>query len=74
MKPKTNLSLTIRNRVIDCFGRAVEVLEDEDAAKKWLKTENRSIGGVTPLSIINTKAGYQLVLDTLSRIEHGVVA
>lgn len=54
--------------------RAVEVLEDEDSARKWINQENRSLGGECPLSLLDTEAGYELVLDTLGRIEYGVVA
>ena len=57
------------NRVLN---RAIEVLEDEDCARNWIKLENRSLGGHSPLSILDTEAGYQLVLNTLSQIEYGV--
>lgn len=59
------------NRVLN---RAVEVLEDEDAARNWIKLENRSLGGHSPLSILDTEAGYELVLNTLSQIEYGVIS
>ncbi|USX17271.1 DUF2384 domain-containing protein [Oxalobacteraceae bacterium OTU3CAMAD1] len=34
----------------------------------------RSLGGVTPLSLLGTPAGDELVLDTLGRIEQGIVS
>lgn len=61
-------------RVERVFGRAVQVLENEDAARKWINRENRSLGGESPLSLLDTEAGYELVLDTLARIEYGVYA
>ncbi len=61
-------------RVERVFGRAVQVLEDEEAARKWINQENRSLGGESPLSLLDTEAGYELVLDTLTRIEYGVYA
>ncbi len=61
-------------RVSRVLNRAVEVLEDEDAARGWLKRENRSLGGDSPLSILDTEAGYELVLNTLSQIEYGVIS
>jgi len=54
--------------------RAVEVMEDEDAARLWISRSNRSLGGETPLELLDTEAGYELVLDTLGRIEYGVVS
>jgi putative toxin-antitoxin system antitoxin component (TIGR02293 family) len=54
--------------------RALGVLEDEHAARTWISRENRSLGGEAPLSLLDTEAGYELVIDTLGRIEYGVVS
>lgn len=54
--------------------RALEVLEDEDAARAWIRRGNRSLGGEAPLSLLDTEVGYELVLDTLGRIEYGIVS
>lgn len=56
------------------WARTVDVLEDESAAQAWISRANRSLGGETPLSMLDTEAGYELVLDTLGRIEYGIVA
>lgn len=56
------------------LARTLAVLEDDVSAKAWLVQENRSLGGEAPLSLLDTEAGYELVLDTLGRIEYGVVA
>lgn len=52
--------------------RASEVFEDAAAAIDWLKSRNRALGGVTPLSLLATDAGAESVMDVLGRIEHGV--
>jgi putative toxin-antitoxin system antitoxin component (TIGR02293 family) len=54
--------------------RAEEVFEDGAHALAWLKTENSSLGDVTPLSLMDTDLGADTVLDILGRIEHGVFA
>lgn len=54
--------------------RALLVFEDESAARTWIKRENRTLGGEAPLALLDTEAGYELVLDTLGHIEYGVVA
>ena len=54
--------------------KAQEVLEDNLAAAQWFKRSNRSLGGVTPVSLMDTDSGYELVIKTLGRIEYGVVA
>lgn len=56
------------------WARALGVLEDEQSAKRWLTQEIRSLGGEAPLSLLDTEAGYELVLDTLGRIEYGIVS
>jgi putative toxin-antitoxin system antitoxin component (TIGR02293 family) len=56
------------------LARTLAVLEDEASAKAWLVQENRSLGGEAPLSLLDTEAGYELVLDALGRIEYGIVA
>jgi putative toxin-antitoxin system antitoxin component (TIGR02293 family) len=54
--------------------RTLGVLEDEQSAKRWITRENRSLGGEAPLALLDTEAGYELVLDTLGRIEYGIVS
>lgn len=60
------------------FARVVErsesVFEDTDSALNWLQSANASLGGVTPLSLLDTDIGADSVRDTLGRIEHGVFA
>lgn len=61
-------------RAEQVWSRCVAVLEDEEAARVWVKQSNRSLGGEAPLSLLDTEVGYELVLDTLGRIAHGVVS
>ena len=59
-------------RLARTLRRASEVFEDVAAALDWLKSPNRALGGVTPLSLLDTELGAENVLDVLGRIEHGV--
>lgn len=61
-------------RVTKVLQRTLEVLEDEAAARNWIKRSNRALGGEAPLSLLDTEVGYELVLDTLARIELGIVS
>ena len=60
------------------FARVVEraeaVFEDTEAALSWLQSANAALGGVTPMSLLDTDIGADSVMDTLGRIEHGVFA
>jgi len=72
-----NLSASEQDRLYRAekvLARTLAVLEDDASAKAWLVQENRSLGGEAPLSLLDTEAGYELVLTTLGRIEYGIVA
>lgn len=59
-------------RVARVYARSLDVLHDQDAARSWLVTDNRALGWVTPLSLLDTDAGARQVEDVLGRIEYGV--
>jgi putative toxin-antitoxin system antitoxin component (TIGR02293 family) len=52
--------------------RCMEVFEDSEKAGRWLKTSNFALGDQTPLSLLDTSEGIELVTDELTRIEYGV--
>jgi putative toxin-antitoxin system antitoxin component (TIGR02293 family) len=60
------------SRVAKVLRRAVEVLGDEAQGKAWMVDSISSLGGRTPLSLLDTMEGYDLVTATLSRVEYGV--
>jgi putative toxin-antitoxin system antitoxin component (TIGR02293 family) len=60
------------SRVAKVLRRAVEVFGDEVQGKVWMIDSVSSLGGRTPLSLLDTIEGYELVISTLSRIEYGV--
>lgn len=61
-------------RLARVASRANEVFESTESSIHWLKAPNASLGGRTPLSLLDTDIGAESVLDTLGRIEHGVFA
>lgn len=71
LSPEESAKFVRLARVVE---RAEEVFEDTAAALAWLRTDNPALGGVTPLSLMDTDIGADSVLDTLGRIEHGVFA
>lgn len=54
------------------FERTVEVLGNDDAARRWMKSPNRALGGKTPLEYAETAPGVKEIENLLGRIEHGV--
>jgi putative toxin-antitoxin system antitoxin component (TIGR02293 family) len=69
------LSPTESERVLR-LGRAIatatEVLGTREKAASWIQGSNLALGGVTPMSLLDTDVGLQQVLDVLGRIEYGV--
>jgi putative toxin-antitoxin system antitoxin component (TIGR02293 family) len=43
-----------------------------DVARRWLARENRSLGGVSPLSLLDTDIGCRQVEEVLVRVNHGI--
>jgi putative toxin-antitoxin system antitoxin component (TIGR02293 family) len=54
------------------MGKAVEVLESEEDARRWLTSPQFGLGGALPLDYAETEVGAREVEDLLGRIEHGV--
>lgn len=51
---------------------AEETLGSREHARGWLRADNRALGGVTPLSCLDTEPGRRLVEHVLQRISHGI--
>lgn len=67
--PEESAKLVRFARIVE---RAEIVFEETDMALNWLQSPNAALGGVTPLSLLDTEFGADSVRDTLGRIEHGV--
>lgn len=60
-------------RVGRVFGQAIGLFEgDAAAAKRWLSSPKRALGGAAPLELAETEVGAREVEDLIGRIEHGV--
>jgi putative toxin-antitoxin system antitoxin component (TIGR02293 family) len=54
------------------MGKAVEAMEGEEAARRWLTSPQVGLGGAVPLDYAETEVGAREVEDLLGRIEYGV--
>ncbi|MBV8622678.1 MAG: DUF2384 domain-containing protein [Herbaspirillum sp.] len=61
-------------RVLYIHEQAADVFEDEALAAQWMRRPNATLGGMTPLEVLDTQPGYDRVRDILSRIAFGVAA
>lgn len=58
--------------IVEVIVRGLEVFEDKEKLILWLKHPSKALGGRTPLSMLNSRPGTDLLLDELGRIEAGV--
>ena len=56
------------------YVRGEEVFESMDKFKIWMKTPSLIFNGESPLSLLDTSIGFDIVLTELGRIEHGILA
>ena len=55
------------------FARAQDLFDgDQKAARGWLMTPQRALGGAIPLDIAKTEVGAREVEQIIGRLEHGV--
>lgn len=54
--------------------KGVEVFGSKENFSTWLETENLALGNLIPRNLLKNSFGIQLLMDELTRIEHGVLA
>lgn len=61
-------------RAATVIARSHEVFGNFAKGLAWLRASKTSFGGSTPMSLMDTEPGTELVLELLGRIEHGLYA
>lgn len=56
------------------YSKGEEVFGSREYFTKWLETKSLALGDIVPLDLLKTSFGIQLLMDELTRIEHGVLA
>lgn len=72
--PLSEKNMVFLHRAQAVWPKVIEVMGDASAARHWLSKTNRSLGGKSPLALLHDEDGDILVLDTLGRIEYGIVS
>lgn len=62
------------DRVAQVFKEAIDVFGDKETGSEWMSTRLPALGDRTPLELLDSSAGYQMVLDTLGQISYGAPA
>ncbi len=75
VRGRSRLSPELSDRVARAAGTiafAHEIFADRIKANRWLRRPNRVLEGSTPLSLLRSGSGAQLVETILTRIAYGV--
>ncbi|SHK64305.1 type II RES/Xre toxin-antitoxin system antitoxin [Epilithonimonas mollis] len=56
------------------YKRGEEVFGSADGFLIWLQTENMALGRTKPQDLLGSSFGISLLMDELTRIEHGILA
>jgi len=61
-------------QVAEVAARGAQVFGDKGRFLSWMKSPSPALGDRTPLSLLSSRFGNEVVLDELGRIEHGIVS
>lgn len=73
--PSTLVKTEHADRAIELarlYERGAEVLGSSKAFDTWMRSPNYALNNEIPLSLLDTSIGFDLILQILGRIEHGV--
>ncbi len=54
--------------------RSIEVFDRPELAEGWLKSPVPALGGDTPMELMISEKGIEMVLNELGRIEYGLIS
>jgi len=61
-------------QIAEVAARGVEVFGDRQRFLAWLNYPSRVMAQETPMSLLRSRFGAEMLLEELGRIEHGVIA
>jgi len=59
-------------QIAQVAAKGAEVFEDKDRLLSWMNHPNTALGNRSPMSLLSSRFGTEMVLDELGRIDHGV--
>ena len=61
-------------QIAEVAAKGSKVFGNKDKLLLWMNHPNKALSGKTPMSLLSSKFGADVVLDELGRIEHGVLS
>jgi putative toxin-antitoxin system antitoxin component (TIGR02293 family) len=59
-------------QIAEVAARGTNVFEDKEKFLSWIHQPSKALGDKTPMSLLSSRFGTEMVLDELGRIEHGI--
>lgn len=59
-------------KITEVAAKGADVFADKDKFLSWMNHPHTALANRTPMSLLNSRFGTEMVLDELGRIEHGV--
>ena len=59
-------------QIAEVVARGTEVFQDKEKFISWMHSPSKALANQTPLSLLDSRFGTEMVLDELGRIEYGV--
>lgn len=56
----------------EVYAEGIDIFVEKEKFQKWMESPSIALGGKSPLSLMDTLYGRQLVMDELGRIIYGV--
>ena len=76
-EPNDRFNTDVSEKIIEIsqlYAYGFDVFGSEENFNSWMKMENIAFGYVTPVSLLDTSFGIELVRNLLGQIEHGILA
>jgi putative toxin-antitoxin system antitoxin component (TIGR02293 family) len=73
--PDKRFNPTVSERILKIsvvLTKGIQVFEDKEKFLLWINQPNTAFSNKTPMSLLNSIFGADMIIDELGRIEHGV--
>jgi putative toxin-antitoxin system antitoxin component (TIGR02293 family) len=75
LEPKSTLNIDLSEKLLELlrlYRFGIEIFGDLDVFNAWIRRSIRGLGDVTPMSLLDTGIGVEIVMDELERLAYGV--
>ena len=59
-------------RIARVYAETLELLSDENDVAQWMTTQSYTLGDQSPLDLLDTTIGFEIVFNEVKRIQYGI--